>query len=270
VDREGTSLAGTDEQVQADLLDLALFWADLNRRLAGQDRKSDSRAQVEAILAEAEELLGPSAALTRERQLLAGEVAVPSTPATGGLASRERVALAQSLLRSGELERAAEELERATEQRPQDFWANFSRGVCAYKRERYADAVHCFGVAVALAPASAECYYNRALAYEACGDKDRALRDYDHALGLAPHLGAAALNRGALHYKEGRYPEARADLEAALRWGAEPAAVYYNLALVHIALQDPAAARQDLRRTLSHNPTHAQALSLQGRLDQQK
>jgi eukaryotic-like serine/threonine-protein kinase len=270
VDREGASLAGTDEQVQADLLDLALFWADLIRRLAGQDGQSDSRAQVEAILAEAKELLGPSAALTRERQLLAGEVAVPSTPATGRLASWERVALAQSLLRSGDLERAAEELERATEQRPQDFWANFSRGVCAYKREKYADAVHNFGVAVALAPASAECYYNRALAYEACDDKTRALRDYDHALALAPHLGAAALNRGALHYKEGRYAEARSDLEAALRWGAEPAAVYYNLALVHIALQDPAAARQDLKQTLSHNPAHAQALSLQAKLGRQK
>ena len=125
-------------------------------------------------------------------------------------------------------------------------------------------------MAVALAPASAECYYNRALAYEACDDKTHALRDYDRALALAPHLGAAALNRGALHYKEGRYPEARSDLEAALRWGAEPAAVYYNLALVHIALQDPAAARQDLKQTLSHNPAHAQALSLQAKLDRQK
>jgi eukaryotic-like serine/threonine-protein kinase len=270
VDREGASLADTDEHVRADLLDLALFWTDLIRRLARKDGRDDGRAEVETVLAEAEKLLGPSAALTRERQLLAGEVAVPFTPAAGGLASWERVALAQSLLRSGDLKRAAEELERATELRPQDFWANFSRGVCAYKRERYADAVHCFGVAVALAPASAECYYNRALAYEACDDTARALRDYDRALALAPHLGAAALNRGALHYKEGRYPEARSDLEAGLHFGAEPAAVHYNLALVHIALQDPAAARQDLTRTLSLNPAHAQALSLQAKLARQK
>jgi serine/threonine protein kinase/Flp pilus assembly protein TadD len=268
VDREAASLGDTDEHVRADLLDLALFWTDLIRGLARKDGREDGRAEVEAVLAEAEKLLGPSAALTRERQLLAG--GVPSTPAAGGLASWERVALAQSLLRSGDLERAAEQLERAAELRPQDFWANFSRGVCAYRREKYDAAVHCFGVAVALAPASPECYYNRALAYEACGDNAHALRDYDRALALAPHLGAAALNRGALHYKEGRYPEASSDLREALLRGAEPAAVHYNLALVHLALQDPDAARQDLIRTLSHNPAHAEALSLQAKLGRQK
>jgi serine/threonine protein kinase/Tfp pilus assembly protein PilF len=270
VDRSAISGAGIDEQVKKDLLDVTLFWADLSRRLARERGTSDSRAKMEVILTEAEKLLGSSAALARERQLLAGGVAVPSAPAEGRLASWERVALAQSLLRSGDLERAAEELERATEMRPQDFWANFFRAACAYRREKYEDAVHSFGVAVALAPTSPECYFNRALAYEASGDNTHALRDYDRALALAPNLGAAALNRGALHYKEGRYPEARSDLEAALIKGADPAAVHYNLALVHLALQDSAAARQDLKRTLSLNPAHAQALSLQSRLRQQK
>ena len=273
VNRDAASpVADPEEQVQADLLDLALFWADLKRLLAQQHGVRDYRAEVDTILTEAEELLGPCAALTRERQRLADGVnaGAPAQPATGGPTSWGRVALGQSLLRSGQLKQAAEELEFAAELRPQDFWAHFFGGVCAYRRHQYMDAVHRFGVAVALAPASAQCYYNRALAYEASGDKVHALGDYNRALALAPRLGAAALNRGVLHYKDGQYLRARSDLEQALLWGADPATVHYNLALVHLGLRDPAAARQDLMKALSLKPVHAEARSLQEHLGQQK
>ena len=273
MNRDATTVAAdTDEQVRADLLDLVLFWSDLKRLLARQDGLRSYRAEVEAILSEAEAFLGPSAALRRERRRLVDGVGagrLTELPA-GDLTPWGRLALAQSLLRSGDLERAAGELERAAELSPQNFWANFFGGVCAYRRNKYADAVHCFGIAVALAPASPQCYYNRALAYEASGDNARALRDYDRALALAPDLGVAALNRGVLHYKEGRYAEAQSDLQRALLRGADPATVHYNLALVHLGLRDPAAAQQDLMQTLSHNPAHPEAMSLQQHLDRQK
>lgn len=248
--------AATEEQVRDDLLDLALLWTGLKRQLARLQGADEPREEIQAILAEAEARLGPSPALARERQ--AGQ----ESPVPARRAWWVHLRLGQSLLRSGELEQAAEVLEQAAALRPQDFWANFHRGVCAYRRRQYEDAVHSFGVAIALAPASAEAYHNRALAYAAWGRKEQALRDCDRALEREPTLGAAALNRGGLHYQAGRYAEARGDLEQALRCGADPAAAHYNLALVHFALRDTAAARRHVEEALRHNPGHAEARAL--------
>jgi tetratricopeptide (TPR) repeat protein len=190
----------------------------------------------------------------------AGAEAPPAGAASDG------AALGRSLLESGDLARAAEELERATDLRPQDFWAHFYRGVCAYRRRQYDEAVHSFGVAIALAPASAECYYNRGRAYAGLARNDRALADYDRALALAPRLAAAELNRGVVHYQQGRYAQAQADLEAALHDGADPATAHYNLALVRLAQHDEPAARRQLELALEHDPGHADARSLRERL----
>src|SRR5262249_9030213 len=74
--------ARAEEQGRAGLLDLALLWADLKRRLARQGGTGDGRAEVEATLAEAESLLGSCPALARERRLLAGAAGdeTPSAP----------------------------------------------------------------------------------------------------------------------------------------------------------------------------------------------
>jgi serine/threonine protein kinase/Flp pilus assembly protein TadD len=228
-----------DEAVRRDLFDLGVLGADLMRQLGRR--------------AEAEEMRGGAEVLP---------VAQPS--------AWQHVVEGRALLRAGELDRAAEELTIAAEMRPDDFWAHFYGGVCAYRRRQYADAVQAFGVATALAPASAECYCNRALAYAAQEKTDLALRDYDRALALAPRLGVAALNRGVLHYQAGRLPEARADLERALRDGASPAAALYNLALVHLAQQDPGGARAHLNEALNHDPAHAEARSLLEHLQRQR
>jgi len=235
-------LEGADEeQARADLIDLALLWPDLKRQLAPGDEATGQWAT--ALLAEAEALCGPR------------------DPGS----AREQVALARSLMRSGELERAARALERAVQLRPQDFWAHFCAGACAYRRDRHADAVRCFDVALALAPGCPEVYYNRALAHQGAGDSAAALRDYGRALALAPAMARASLNRGALLGREGRWSEALADLEAALRHGAEPAAAHFNLALAYRALGRPETARHHLEECLARDPSHAGARALLSR-----
>jgi tetratricopeptide (TPR) repeat protein len=267
-DRTSAALdPATEEQVRKDLLDLALLWADLKRRLAQRTTGGEARSERRSILAEAEALLGPSAVLARERQLLGDAPAAASPlPGAGPSSSWEYTILAQSSLRRGELEQAAQELECAIDLRPQDFWANFYRGVCAYRRQQYGEAVHSFGVCTALAPTSPECYYNRGLAQAAWGKKRRAMADYDRALTLAPDLVAAKLNRGVLNLEEGKLTQARTDLEQALGHGADPAMAHYNLALVHAALGDRAAARRHLEQVLRYNPTHAGARTLKEQL----
>jgi serine/threonine protein kinase/Flp pilus assembly protein TadD len=251
-----------EEQARADLIDMALLWTDLKRRLSPGDEVW--RSECRKVLAETQGLCGPSAALARVLQTLGGPAIPPGEPAP--LTFREQAALGRSLLSSGELDRAARELERAVDLRPQDFWAHFYSGVCAHRRGRHAEAVSSFGVAVALAPELPEVYHNRALSHAAGGNFTAALRDYDRALALEPNLAAAALNRGVLHYQQGHYAEALADLERALRDGANPATAHCNLALVHLARGDRAAAEASVARVLDHAPGHPQARQLRDHL----
>jgi hypothetical protein len=47
---------------------------------------------------------------------------------------------------------------------PQNFWANYYEGICAYRLKHYEEANRCLSTCVSLAPASQECKKNRELA----------------------------------------------------------------------------------------------------------
>src|SRR5262249_35178818 len=97
-------------------------------------------------------------------------------------------ALARALLRSGEVDRAAAEAERAVQLQPPGLWPIFSPGWCAYPRGGYAAAVTAFSFCIGAAPDAAGGYYNRALAFAALGQLTEARRDDDRARRLDPTL----------------------------------------------------------------------------------
>lgn len=174
----------------------------------------------------------------------------------------EHCTLGQSFFRSGDLSHAREELQRALVLQPHGLWPNYYYGVCAYRLKRYEDAALAFSVCVGAAPKVAGCYYSRALALSALDRTDEALHDYDRALLLDPTLAAAALNRGMLHYQEKRFSEAMADLRACVGHGGDPATVYYDMALVHLAQRERDAALVSLDKALKHNAGHEEARQL--------
>jgi eukaryotic-like serine/threonine-protein kinase len=90
----------------------------------------------------------------------------------------------RTLMRLGKFDQAEKEFAKAALIRPQDFWVNFYRGVCAYRDRRWTDAVHWFDVSVALAPDTPEVRYNRALAHAAAGDTKSAADDFAQAIAL--------------------------------------------------------------------------------------
>ena len=183
------------QRLRTDFLDLGILWADLRVRLTS-GRKAEARRDALRTLDEAERLFGASPVLAHERQSHAEalgltEVAHSAARSRARLAPQtawEHYALGRSLLAAGALEVAALELDRATDLQPQDLWAQFSRGICAYRRRRFDAALHAFDVCVALSPGTAECYYNRGRAHAALGHTDLARRDYDHARRLAPTM----------------------------------------------------------------------------------
>lgn len=65
-------------------------------------------------------------------------------------------------------------------------------GVCHFKSEQYAEAVHCFQRAVELNPASAIDFANLALNLERIGKDEQAIANYEIALSQDPCIGFAA------------------------------------------------------------------------------
>ncbi len=199
----------------------------------------------------------------REDQALrAGGLMGGSSPAK----SRGSEAPGRSLLRGGELARAASALERAVERDPDDLRARLALGVCAYQLGRLDRAVVAFEACIALDPGLAVGYANRALALAGLGRLDEALSDCDRALTLAPALAESALSRGLILRRLGRPDEAADALEQALRHGAPPSEARYGLALLRSDRGDVEGARAHLLKALDADPAHRAASALLGRL----
>jgi tetratricopeptide (TPR) repeat protein len=179
------------EQVQSDLIDLAVLWTGLRVRLAGAAEVARAREEALEVLAQAEALFGPSCVLDCERRAHAAALGHPAAadgPDRVPRTAWEHYAAGRARLRAGEFDAAEALLDRALTLEPQALWPNFARGQCAFRRQHYDDAVLAFTACVVLAPDQAWCYYNRGLAYQALGRTDRAGADFGRALQLDPTL----------------------------------------------------------------------------------
>ncbi|MDR3639575.1 MAG: serine/threonine-protein kinase [Isosphaeraceae bacterium] len=262
--------AGTEQNVRADLIDLARILAGMAAQQAPGDGAGVAEPTADAVLLLREALaqFGPSAAMSRDLWSLTrslGQTRADTPPpvsAPPGTAW-EHHDLGRSYLRSGDHALAETEFRRAIELRPEEFWPYFYHGLCCYKLERHADAVASFGTAIALAPRTAECYFNRALAYQALGRDDDAIRDDTRALALNPRFTDAALNRGIALLRTGRHAAALEDFERARATASGPrmlALIAYNTALVAIARNDLPAARANLELAIKHGDKDARDL----------
>jgi tetratricopeptide (TPR) repeat protein len=194
VERLGPNL---DPTVRADLIDLAICWANVMTMgpspSGSEDDQAEARRESEAlyVLHQAQTLVGPSSVLDFECRLHGGP-AENRAPAPPAQTAWEHYALGRAYLRAGDLTHAAAETDEAVRLDPSGLWPNFYQGVCAYRRGRFADSAAAFGVCIGAAPDAAGCYINRALALVALGRNREALRDYDRALHLDPGLNSQA------------------------------------------------------------------------------
>jgi eukaryotic-like serine/threonine-protein kinase len=255
------------ERLRADLLDLALVWADLQVRLADAESKRQARRDALSLLKEADADLGPSPVLRLQRREL--EAALVERPS----AANDRVELwpktawecyawGRIVLQQGNLEKADEMFRRAVDLDPGGFWPNFYLGLCALQRQDYPEAESAFRVCVSLAPESAVSHYNRGLALARLNRDEQAIAAFGRALHHDAKLGPAAFHRGVLLFHEKRYADAVADFERALECGHDPVAVCCQLALAHQALGQHARAVAAARQAHQADPADKTARKL--------
>ena len=121
-----------------------------------------------------------------------------------------------------------------------------------------------FRTCIALAPTTAECYYNRARAADALKHTKQAFSDYSRALELDSSLAVAALNRGMLSYKAGRTDDAIAETHQTLLARPDSETVgrtHYSLALAHLAKGDRTSALASTQEAVARGYRKAGDLS---------
>jgi serine/threonine protein kinase len=183
------------ETAREDLLELAIFRAGLQMRLLPPRMVHNARSKAITILAAAEDFTGRSIVIDAERAFYptAWSKDVTARPAAGypracAQTAWEHYALGRLLLKFDRLQEANAELARAVRLQPQRLWPNFYQGRCFYRLGRYIDAVAAYSVSIGAAPHAAGSFYNRALAFAALGQSERANRDYNEAVRLDPSL----------------------------------------------------------------------------------
>ena len=91
-------------------------------------------------------------------------------------------------------------------------------------------------------------YYNRGAAFQTKGDVDRAITDYDAAIGLKPDYAAAYENRARAYVAKGDYTRAVADVtkagELAPKVAVRPKAVPSATKAEKVVAKQPVAAQK--------------------------
>lgn len=168
---------------------------------------------------------------------------------------------AQSL--RGEYERAIQTLSKALELDPDNATAYMHRGIALLESGQPDPAIEDFSASLQREQ-NAFCYYNRALAWLAKHDFERALRDLDEAVRLSPQDAESYNLRAIVHSGLGDQERAIADSERAIELGHPNA--WNNKAIFLEKAGREEEALEDWNRALEVEPENALALCLRGLL----
>ena len=108
-----------------------------------------------------------------------------------------------------------------------------------------------FNESMRVDPTYPSAYNNRGITWYRRGDFDRAIADYDQAIRLDPKYGHAYVNRGAAWGAKGDFDRAIADFDQAIRLDPKDAQAYYNRGMAW-------EKKRSLREALADFKMHSQ------------
>lgn len=104
-------------------------------------------------------------------------------------------------------------------------------------------------------------YLNRGLAYKMMGQNDRALKEYNQAIELAPRYPLCYINRSAVYAEAGQYDLAVADSSKAISLSPKATLGYYNRGSMLLAQGKAAEAIADFDKAISLDAKYAPAFN---------
>jgi tetratricopeptide (TPR) repeat protein len=112
----------------------------------------------------------------------------------------------------------------------------------------------------------ADAYDRQAYSYNAKGQYDKAIADYDHAIALGDKFPSAFRGRGNAHYAKAEYDRAIADFQEAIRRGPNDADAYYDVGNAFRAKGSVVSALRAYDRAIELAPDFAAAFDNRGSL----
>jgi tetratricopeptide (TPR) repeat protein len=122
-----------------------------------------------------------------------------------------------------------------------------------------AEEIHCYTEAIRLKPDFAFAYNNRAVAYKAHGDFDKAVQDFSEAIRYKPDFAEPYHGRGLVRYRKGDLDAAYKDFTESIRYKPDYAIAYNNRGLIREAKGDLNGAHQDYSEAIRLKPDYAMA-----------
>jgi serine/threonine protein kinase/tetratricopeptide (TPR) repeat protein len=112
---------------------------------------------------------------------------------------------------NGRYPAAIEELEKALDLKPAEYWPHFLLGICFRNQHRYDLAAMEFRACTVLWPKFSWGYFNLGEALHRHGERFEALRAYANAIGCEPKIAQAYYNRGLIYLDLGEWKKALDD-----------------------------------------------------------
>lgn len=102
-------------------------------------------------------------------------------------------------------------------------------------------------------------YLNRGLAYKNMGQNDRALKEYNRAVELAPRFPLCYINRAAVYYEAGKFDLALTDAAKAIELNPKATLGYYNHGNTLLKQGKNAEAMADFDKAVALDPKYGPA-----------
>jgi len=126
------------------------------------------------------------------------------------------------------------------------------------------EAISNYNKALKFIPDNAHPYNSRGIAYAAKGDYDMAILDYERAIGLDPKFAEAYNNRGVSYAGKGDYDRAISDYDKAIQMIPILAHAYNNRGIAYAAKGNFVRAISDYDKAIELNPIYVEAYDNRG------
>lgn len=172
----------------------------------------------------------------------------------------------RELMEQGNWKEAEEQLLKAIELDPSDFWATFALGTTAYRRGKDHEAITAFDRCLALDPTVPGVLYNRGLALLRTQQFKKAEVDFAKVIEAKDDWADPYLNRATAREAQGKFDDAVADLSKAIDLGYPPTAVLLVRSRVYGRMGQAEQAGKDREAGMKTPPTDEKGWITRGNL----